>query len=153
MFSAVALGALLIGCSGGGATPAARSPSPSASWPPGGPVPSAIEGTWFFDTVPSRITIKGNLYTVTQRASLSAYGNVVVNGNEIDFFNGSGCRLALPDGVGRYWWSLGNKGLHFTLLNQEPCGRKEILADAMWTRTTTIPKLRTLETPASFPSS
>ncbi|MFY9586789.1 MAG: hypothetical protein WAT66_04965 [Actinomycetota bacterium] len=111
-----------------------------------------MEGTWFFDSVPSRTTINGNGYTVTQ-PSQSAFGNIVVDGDEIDFFNGSGCRFELPEGVGRYRWSVDTKGLHFTPLNKDPCGRSEILANATWTRTTTIPSLRTLETPSSFPSS
>jgi hypothetical protein len=67
---------------------------------------------------------------------LRGWGNVVVNNNEIDFFNGP-C-----SGVGRYRWTVKGGLLHFTLIS-DPCGRSTELAykgygpypDADWSRT------------------
>jgi hypothetical protein len=52
------------------------------------------------------------------------FGDLVVNGTEIDFYNGDGCGLALPDGVGRYRWSLHGATLSFAPLDQDPCGMR-----------------------------
>jgi hypothetical protein len=48
-------------------------------------------------------------------------GDIVVNGNEIDFFNVGQCGLLLPEGVGRYQWGLRGATLHFAPLNSDPC--------------------------------
>jgi hypothetical protein len=64
-----------------------------------------------------------------------AHGDLVVNGNEIAFFNAPICGLTLPDGVGRYRWTVKGKTLHFELIGQEPCGgRGDILEDATYER-------------------
>jgi hypothetical protein len=66
-------------------------------------------------------------------------GDVVVNHNEIDFFNEvnvegiSDCDH--PPGVGRYKWTLTSGVLHFTLIS-EPCSGTYFLpGHAGWTRT------------------
>jgi hypothetical protein len=69
-------------------------------------------------------------------ASVDA-GSVVVNNNEIDLFSEiSGepfCHPQLPDGVGRYAWTLTGGVLHFTMIS-DPCGRIEF-ADQTYIRT------------------
>ncbi|HXI96179.1 MAG TPA: hypothetical protein VNG04_08625, partial [Candidatus Acidoferrum sp.] len=56
-------------------------------------------------------------------------GEVVVNAREIDFFNASQCVQKLPDGVGRYTWTLTAGTLHLTPLNADPCGRSMYLTN------------------------
>ena len=68
-------------------------------------------------------------------ATGNASGDIGVNGTEIDFFNGDQCGLALPDGVGRYQWSIQGSVLHFTALNQDPSGRTHHLAGQSFIRT------------------
>src|ERR1700686_2804736 len=48
----------------------------------------------------------------------SAFGDIHVTGNDIYFYNGP-C-----DGVGLYQWAIHGGILHFTLLNDDPCGRR-----------------------------
>ena len=64
----------------------------------------------------------------------AANGNVVVNADEIDFFNGDQCGIPLPGGVGRYRWTLSGALLHFAALSDDPCGRTEDLADQNYQR-------------------
>ncbi len=61
-------------------------------------------------------------------------GDIVVNGNEIDFFSGTLCSLALPQGVGRYQWTLHGATLHLTPLNVDPCGRGDLLTNQSYTK-------------------
>jgi hypothetical protein len=118
-------------------TPSSVASVPGAAWPQGAAVPAELSGVWYFPLHSSQITLRGTEYEVVQSV-LHASGNVVVNGDEIDFFNGSGCGLALPDGVGRYRWSLKSANeLQFTALDADPCGRVDILAGATWTRSPT----------------
>jgi hypothetical protein len=53
----------------------------------------------------------------------SSPGDVVVNNTEIDFFSADVYGLKLPDGVGRYTWTLTGGLLNFVPLNQDPCPR------------------------------
>ena len=117
--------------------PASATVVATPTWPPGDPVPSALAGTWYFPLHSTEVELSGNDYRVIQTSPANhAAGNVVVNGDEIDFFNGSGCGIPLPEGIGRYRWELQDSGsMHFTALNTDPCGRVDILADATWTRT------------------
>lgn len=70
-------------------------------------------------------------------------GDVVVNNDEIDFFNGvqgTGgttdlCGLHLPEGVGRYKWTLTGGVLHLVPLNQDPCIRIGLAYPQGWSRT------------------
>ncbi|MEO8572009.1 MAG: hypothetical protein ABI553_09970 [Chloroflexota bacterium] len=63
-------------------------------------------------------------------------GSIVVNGNEIDFFNVKACGLFLPEGVGRYEWGLQGTTLHFAPLNSDPCPvRHDHFANQDFTKT------------------
>jgi hypothetical protein len=99
-------------------------------------VPTSLAGSWFFPLHATEVTLSGNDYRVVQTDPPNqAEGSVVVNGDEIEFFNGTGCGMPLPGGIGRYRWTLQDGGsVHFTALNQDPCGRIDILDNAMWTR-------------------
>jgi hypothetical protein len=133
----------------------AASPLPSPSPPPGGgPVPAQLLGDWFLPPV-AHIAISGNgvcpspatlancflrltltattfhMYSTDTGGKDQLFGNgeVVVNNNEIDVFNG------ICPGVGRYKWTLTGGRLHFTL-NSDPCGRSDVLAyEGNWSRT------------------
>ena len=123
----VALGACAAQPPAGSAiTPAASaspsSPTPSAApsgWPTGDPVPAAPAGTWYRSG--ETLIFSGNTYSFPTAAG--AGGNVVVNGNEILFFNGSTCGLFLPGGIGRYSWTVSGESLNFVALARDPCGR------------------------------
>jgi hypothetical protein len=65
----------------------------------------------------------------------SGPGEVVVNAHEIDFFNASQCVHKLPDGIGRYTWTLAAGVLHLTPLNADPCGRSMYLTSQDFYRT------------------
>ena len=99
-------------------------------------MPSSLAGTWYHPLHATQVNLSSNEYRVVQTDPANhAEGEVVVNGDEIDFFNGSGCGLALPDGIGRYRWTLqGSGSVHFTALNHDRCGRVDILENATWTR-------------------
>lgn len=131
-------------------TPAAS--LPAASPPPGGPVPAQLLGDWYkvmpSDTFtamssypcPAHPTPANCFFQLTLTATVynqsftalggrqdAGQGDVVVNQREIDFFNGALCGLQLPDGVGRYKWTLTGGVLHLALIS-DPCPRSEILA-------------------------
>jgi hypothetical protein len=126
---------------------AASSPTPSASPspspPPGGPVPAQLLGDWFLrtavvDAIPGfasnvcpshptaencfvQLTLTATTYSLLAPDGGGGADSVVVNHNEIDFFNAPshGC-LDLPNVVGRYKWTLTGGVLHFTLIS-DPC--------------------------------
>lgn len=90
-------------------------------------------------TYPTKMTLEGMDYKFEQ-PSRGAHGNVVVNADEIVFFNGNVCGLSLPRGVGEYRWELVDEStLKLTALNEDPCGRVEILSGETWTRALTSP--------------
>jgi hypothetical protein len=112
--------------------------APAASAPPGSAVPITLAGDWMLrGTTPSTspdLVFQGNRYQLITSGGFS-FGNVAVNGNEIDFFNGSVCRIPLPGGVGRYRWSLHSGVLQFTPLTADPCGgRTRPLANRTYVR-------------------
>ena len=128
--------AIVAGCGGAGAnvsspvvssaapTPTS-SPSPAAEpWPSGDPVPPELAGVWRLAHGAGTLRLSGNTYAFGQ-----SNGNVVVNRNEILFFNGSGCGMPLPDGIGRYSWTLSDREVHFVALSRDPCSRGDLLAD------------------------
>jgi hypothetical protein len=140
---------------------AAPSPTPAAaaspSPPPGGPVPAQLLGDWFLPPAavesvgypcPSPPTAANCFFQLTLTATTylqirldgivkqpDGKGDVVVNNNEIDFFNDAfeGC-LYLPDGVGRYTWTLTGGVLDFTLIS-DPCLRANVESLPGWSRT------------------
>lgn len=73
-------------------------------------------------------------FTAVGGTQEAGHGDVVVNNQEIDFFNGALCGLALPDGVGRYTWSIAGGVLRLNLIS-DPCSRSEIYTAQSWSRT------------------
>jgi hypothetical protein len=129
-------------------------PSP----PAGAPVPAQLLGDWFLPpavtdailghgptlTCPQpptaancyyQLNLTAGLYHVSISGAVNEEGHVVVNNNEIDFFSdGMDCWLELPNGVGRYKWTITGGVLHLTLIS-DPCGRDYELANRSWLRT------------------
>jgi hypothetical protein len=92
--------------------------------PPGGPAPAQLIGRWkrvaSTASDAALVTLKSRAFQVVDNLG-GATGEIVVNGNEIDFFNVAQCHLVLPQGVGRYRWRLRGVTLHFAPLNNDPC--------------------------------
>lgn len=150
----IGVGALVLASSCGESTSSAKMPTPSAaasplpaaSPPPGGPVPAQLLGDWFlppsvvkdFDgnavCVLLKLTLTATTYQITHTAlgacGNGASGDVVVNGSEIDFFNGSG---GCADTGGRYTWTLTSGLLYFTLIS-DLC-RPALRLQHGWSRT------------------
>lgn len=144
----------------GQSTPSANATSPSAaaSALAGGQVPALLQGDWLLppaaanayqvssgDSCPAPLAVATCMFKLTLTATSYNFeinapgrtgggGNAVVNGTEIDFFNGGACGLELPEGVGRYAWTLTGGVLHFTPMNQDPCPRSPILANQSYSR-------------------
>jgi hypothetical protein len=138
-------------------TPSAvPSPIPTPSPPPGGPVPSQLWGNWYLPgaavtevsqipcpskPTPTNCFFQLALDATTWSISLVAtggiivpsQGNVVVNSNEMDFFNSVYCG-PLPTGLGRFTWRVTAGVLYFTLISDE-CTRAHVLTNRGWTRT------------------
>ncbi len=132
--------AALAACGGGSVpaatTSAAATSSPAASPPPGGPAPALLIGRWTRDTPTDTLvlTLTATTYTLDIGTG-SGGGAIVVNGNEIDFFSSPRCLpLVLPEGVGRYQWTLQGHALHLAPLNADPCGRVGLLTNQTFTK-------------------
>jgi hypothetical protein len=98
--------------------PPIATPGPQPSAPQGGVAPAELQGQWIdaSDVVGNRLVIRAaNLVWGGARVEL------VVRGNEIDFYNGNACGIRLPGGVGRYRWSISGGLLRFTPLAPDPC--------------------------------
>jgi hypothetical protein len=110
------------------APPPTASAAPPATPPPGGLPPATLNGDWQVITTAdnnrSDLIVTGGAYHL-QTSGGDAYGEVVVNGAEMDFFNGVACGIALPGGVGRYQWSLSVGILQLTPLSIDPCSGRE----------------------------
>jgi hypothetical protein len=134
----ITLGLLATACGQSSSTATVTSPSAANGRPQGGPVPASLLGDWFLppaivaavegDTSCRmlRLTFTATTYRLTHDPAcggLTSTGEVVVNKTEIDLFNADVCGLKLPDGVGRYGWTLIGALLHFTALNPDPCPR------------------------------
>jgi hypothetical protein len=142
-------------------TSSANAPTRSAtpSPPAGDPVPTQLLGDWFMAMPPAVIEAKTGVqcpshptaencfFQLTLMASTShAYfvaspgvedlglGDVVVNNNEIDFFNGVYCGIPLPGGIGRYTWKLTGGLLYLTNIS-DPCTRAHFFSYQGWSRT------------------
>jgi hypothetical protein len=97
-------------------------------------LPPSADSAIFYTPCPSpataancfvQLTLTATTFRLTEtdaggRGQFQGYGNVVVNHNEIDFFNGA-C-----DGLGRYTWTLRSGLLDFTLIS-DPCPRPDVL--------------------------
>jgi len=110
---------------GAPAAPAAAAPAA----PQGGPVPATLVGAWKEVATPTVVMIMSGTDFALSGGALTGVGKVAVNGSEIDFYNGSGCGLALPGGVGRYRWTFAAGLLTFTPLNTDPCPRANNMGD------------------------
>ena len=103
-------------------SPASHSPnvktvmSPTPAPPPGGPAPAELQGQWLPADGSGRIFIMANSWK-----SGDAYSEFVVDGDEIDFYNGRLCGIGLPGGIGRYRWTINDGLLRFTPLASDPC--------------------------------
>jgi hypothetical protein len=138
----LAIPALLLGvtaaCSG--AAISATSPMlstgasvPSTSPPPkppsGGPLPPELIGRWV-GVSPSN---EGRVWDLRRTTffghSGGAHGRVVVDHNDISFFDADVCGLSLPDGVGTYRWRIVGDRLSLKPVNDDPCPRSQYLAN------------------------
>jgi hypothetical protein len=64
-----------------------------------------------------------------------AQGDLVVDGDEIAFFNSNACPLELPDGVGSYGWRISGEKLHLSPIEEDSCPeRTSIVADRPFER-------------------
>jgi hypothetical protein len=121
------------------AAPAPLTATTTSPLPPsGGPAPEQLIGTWtrVVSTADeaAAVTFSTNGFRVRDKLG-GGNGDIVVNGNEIDFFNVPQCGLVLPEGVGRYQWTLRSATLHFAPLNNDPCPvRHDHFADQDFTR-------------------
>ena len=126
-------------------------------WPAGNPVPLQLQGDWYMLASESqalagtctppltntscmfKLHLTGTTYqwfTNVPGYDPGTAGNVVVNGSEIDFFNGPQCFIKLPAGVGHYRWTLdASDTLSFKELNADSCPRGPWLKDQTYVRT------------------
>jgi hypothetical protein len=134
----ITLGLLAAACGQPGSTATITTPSAANGRPQGGPVPATLLGDWFLSPAIVvavegdascrllRLTLTATTYRLTHDPAcggLASLGEVVVNKTEIDFFNADVCGLKVPEGVGRYGWTLNVGLLHFSALNSDPCPR------------------------------
>jgi hypothetical protein len=109
----------------------------SAQGPQGGPAPPELQGTWLFrsDTGPLRLYLREDGYAIS--AGGSVQGDIVVDGDEIAFFNSNGPSCPpdpLPD-VGCYRWRVTGEKLHLRAIGEDPCrGRTSALANRTFVR-------------------
>lgn len=104
------------------ASPIRHSPpvttSPQPAPPPGGPAPAELQGQWVdAGGAPGQRLVIRPQQVVWGPARIE----LVVRGDEIDFYNGSYCGIKLPGGVGRYRWSISGGLLRFEPLAPDPC--------------------------------
>ena len=158
--SLLAIAVVLLASSCSQPTSSAKLPTPSAapSPPHGGPVADQLLGDWFMAMPPAVIEVRTGVpcpspptaencfFQLTLMASTThAYlvanpsvdlltGDVVVNKDEIDFFNGVYCEIPLPGGIGRYTWKLTGGLLYLTLIS-DPCTRTHFFSYQGWSRT------------------
>jgi hypothetical protein len=73
---------------------------------------------------PVRLYITEDRYTISAGGRY-AQGDLVVDGDEIAFFNSNVCPLELPKDVGRYRWSITDEKLRLKLLGKDLCSGRE----------------------------
>lgn len=153
-------GRVIADWAGFNATPAGQPHSQApADRPAGGPVPLPLQGDWIMlaseskvfagPACPDPLSVQTCLFKLTFTASTyyidtnipgfsGGGGQVVANGQELDFYNGHQCVERYPKGVGRYTYSLSAQGvLSFTSLNVDDCPRGPWLQDQVYTRSGT----------------
>jgi hypothetical protein len=109
-------------------------PTPTAAPPTGGQAPSLLIGSWYqVASSTTVLTLTATRYILRDTAEQGT-GDIVVSRQEIDFFSGTLCSLVLPQGVGRYHWTLQGVHLHLAPLNTDPCGRIGLLTNQSFTK-------------------
>jgi hypothetical protein len=98
------------------------------------PCPSPVTAANCFFELTLTTTTYSQAFSAIGGKQDAGQGDVVVKNHEIDFFNGVLCGLELPDGIGRYTWTLTGGVLHLTLIS-DPCPRQEAYIYQGWTRT------------------
>ncbi|MGA7911712.1 MAG: hypothetical protein WB682_03055 [Candidatus Dormiibacterota bacterium] len=104
-------------------------PAAPPAAPRGGPVPAQLDGAWKEVADPTVVMILTATDFALSGGGLTGAGKVAVNGSEIDFYNSTGCGIALPGGIGKYRWTNSAGLLTFSPLNSDPCPRAPNLAD------------------------
>jgi hypothetical protein len=149
----IALGILATACGQSTSTSTVTTRSTVNGRPQGGSVPTNLLGDWYLppDIVVAvegnsscrmlKLTLTATTYRLTHDPACGVFastGEVVVNKTEMDFFNADACGLKLPDGVGRYTWTLSAGLLHFAALSHDPCPRGDAwLNNRTYSRTDT----------------
>ena len=103
--------------------------------PHGGPAPPELQGTWLtkYLGTPARLYIRANGFAVS--LGVAGSGQIVVRGDEIDFFGSAHCGLSLPEGVGRYRWKISGDRLRLHAIGKDACGgRASILTHGAFKR-------------------
>jgi hypothetical protein len=98
-------------------------PSPAvraATWPAGGPVPAELTGSWQKSQLTPTLHLAGYTFQLGEERNgpninPAAFGNVVVNGSEIDFISDA-CTADAQPGLERYTYSLSGNVLVLTRL-------------------------------------
>jgi hypothetical protein len=112
-------------------TAPASSTSTGTGAPSGDAAPAQLQGTW--KLVSGNALEKGILFVIGDRhyrvPTYLAHGDLAVNGNQIAFFNAAICGLTLPEGIGRYHWTVKGGALHFQVIGEEPCGGRADILD------------------------
>ena len=138
----------LTACDGSESTGTEAGPTSSASQPatstdnpqkpPGDPAPAQLRGDWLsIETSglpPVRLTIRESSYRASRVGEAGGSGEIVVRGDEIDFFNSALCALYLPEGVGRYRWRIKGNKLQLHVIEKDPCGGRASGIDATFKR-------------------
>ncbi len=121
----------LTACGGSESTGTEAGPTSSASQP------AELQGDWLsIETSglpPVRLTIRESSYRAS-RGGDDGSGEIVVRGDEIDFFNSAICALYLPEGVGRYRWRIKGNKLQLHVIEKDPCGGRASGIDATFKR-------------------
>ena len=99
---------------------------------PEGVAPEELQGEWVTTLASGEIAelqIGGNYYRI-KREEAQGGGGLEVDGDTITFLpNDTGC-----DATGQYTWSITDGSLTMTMLNHDPCVRKDMLDDRVYTR-------------------
>ena len=138
-----ALAGSLAACSSSGGSGSASATAKSAPTtvgvdtgqrPQGGPAPPELQGHWLFRSSagPLHLYLRENSYSTGD-----AHGNIVVDGDEVSFFNSNGASCPadpLPD-AGRYKWRVSGEKLRLRAMGEDPCGgRADLLAHRTFVR-------------------
>jgi hypothetical protein len=146
--------AMVFGACSSSPSTASASPSPART-PRGNPLPAQLQGDWALQadaagliagglcskpytiaTCMFKLTFTGTTYTFATNVPehQGGGGDVVVNGNQLAFFNGQACGLQPPAGVGHYTWTVTGTVLRLTPVDLDPCPRQPYLANQDYVR-------------------